>query len=87
MTWAKVTPLVRGRIVEMCACEGDEVARGYELARLYDPEARAMDILGELGMAKHAHQRPDPLSSGKYRPSTAGCSGRRRVAPGPSPAG
>jgi len=34
VTWAKVTPLVRGRIVEMCACEGDEVAHGYELARL-----------------------------------------------------
>ena len=41
VTWAKVAPLVRGRIVELCACEGDEVARDHVLARLDDTEARA----------------------------------------------
>lgn len=41
VTWAKVAPLVRGRIVELCACEGEEVARDHVLARLDDTEARA----------------------------------------------
>lgn len=39
--WAKVEPLVTGRIVEICACEGRSVAAGEELARLDDAEARA----------------------------------------------
>lgn len=39
--WAKVTPLVRGRIVELCACEGASVEKGAVLARLDDKEARA----------------------------------------------
>lgn len=41
VNWAKVTPLVRGRIATMCSCEGDRVAAGDELARLDDREARA----------------------------------------------
>lgn len=40
-TWAKVAPLVRGRIVELCACEGEDVERDHILARLDDTEARA----------------------------------------------
>ena len=32
-TWAKVTPLVRERIVELCGCEGREVDKGDVLAR------------------------------------------------------
>lgn len=39
--WAKVVPLVRGRIVELCGCEGERVSRGDVLARLDDAEARA----------------------------------------------
>jgi RND family efflux transporter MFP subunit len=45
-TWAKVAPLVRERIVELCDCEGEEVARGDVLARLDDREAQA--VLEEL---------------------------------------
>ncbi|PAQ01265.1 efflux RND transporter periplasmic adaptor subunit [Mesorhizobium sp. M6A.T.Ce.TU.002.03.1.1] len=45
-TWAKVTPVVRERIVEQCNCEGSRVAQGDVLAKLDDSEARA--VLGEL---------------------------------------
>lgn len=41
VNWAKVTPLVRGRIVEQCGCEGAWVNRGDVLARLNDDEQRA----------------------------------------------
>jgi membrane fusion protein, multidrug efflux system len=44
--WAKVTPLVRERIVELCNCEGKPVERGAILARLDDREAQA--VLAEL---------------------------------------
>jgi membrane fusion protein, multidrug efflux system len=45
-TWAKVTALVRKRIVEMCDCEGKVVQKGSVLARLDDVEERA--VLSEL---------------------------------------
>ncbi|KAA5597207.1 efflux RND transporter periplasmic adaptor subunit [Blastochloris sulfoviridis] len=38
--WAKVGPIVRGRIIERCRCEGSEVKAGQVLARLDDREAR-----------------------------------------------
>lgn len=41
VNWAKVTPLVRGRIVEQCSCEGEWVRHGAVLARLNDDEQRA----------------------------------------------
>ena len=41
VTWAKVAPLVRGRLVEVCRCEGQAVDRGFVLARLDDAEPRA----------------------------------------------
>lgn len=41
LTWAKVTPNVQAQIVDLCACEGQHVARDAELARLDDAEARA----------------------------------------------
>jgi membrane fusion protein (multidrug efflux system) len=44
--WAKVTPLVRERIVEQCNCEGSHVAKGDTLARLDATEAQA--VLAEL---------------------------------------
>jgi membrane fusion protein, multidrug efflux system len=44
--WAKVAPLVRERIVELCNCEGEPVERGAVLARLDDREAQA--ALAEL---------------------------------------
>ncbi len=40
-TWSRSTPLVRGRIVERCRCEGKAVKAGDLLARLDDKEALA----------------------------------------------
>ncbi|MBI5318065.1 MAG: efflux RND transporter periplasmic adaptor subunit [Bradyrhizobium sp.] len=40
-TWSRLTPLVRGRLVERCRCEGKEVKTGERLARLDDREAQA----------------------------------------------
>jgi RND family efflux transporter MFP subunit len=39
--WAKVTSLIRDRIVEICDCEGREVKKGDVLVRLDDREVRA----------------------------------------------
>lgn len=39
--WAKVTPLERGRIVELCKCEGKTVKKGAFLARLDTGELEA----------------------------------------------
>src|SRR5262245_47048767 len=44
--WAKVASLLRQRIVDLCYCEGKQVAKGDVLARLDDKEARAQ--LSEL---------------------------------------
>ncbi|PSM17063.1 efflux RND transporter periplasmic adaptor subunit [Nitratireductor sp. StC3] len=49
--WAKVTALVRERIVWVCNCEGERVAEGDELVRLDDTEAAA--VLAELKV-RHA---------------------------------
>ena len=39
--WAKVTSLIRDRIVDICHCEGETVAKGDVLARLDDREVQA----------------------------------------------
>src|SRR5450759_4979642 len=39
--WSRSTPLVRGRIIERCRCEGKIVKAGDILARLDDKEALA----------------------------------------------
>jgi len=44
--WAKVTSLIRDRIVEICDCEGKPVKKGDVLARLDDSEVQAQ--LAEL---------------------------------------
>jgi multidrug efflux pump subunit AcrA (membrane-fusion protein) len=41
LRWAKVTTLVKGRIIERCRCEGRFVNTGFVLARLDDAEAQA----------------------------------------------
>jgi RND family efflux transporter MFP subunit len=41
VSWAKITPLVKGRIVDLCICEGKAVKKGAVLARLDDREERA----------------------------------------------
>lgn len=45
-TWAKVAPLLRERIVELCNCEGEAVERGAVLARLdsRQPEATLAEL-------------------------------------------
>lgn len=40
-TWSRSSPLVRGRIIERCRCEGKTVHKGDLLARLDDKEAIA----------------------------------------------
>jgi RND family efflux transporter MFP subunit len=44
--WAKVAPLLRERIVELCNCEGEAVERGAVLARLdsRQPEATLAEL-------------------------------------------
>ena len=40
--WAKVTSLIRDRIVDICYCEGKAVTKGDVLVRLEDREAQAL---------------------------------------------
>jgi membrane fusion protein, multidrug efflux system len=57
--WAKITPILRERIVETCECEGEHVEQGAVLARLDDTEAQAQ--LAELQvrhkLAEEEYQR------------------------------
>ncbi len=52
-TWAKVTPLLRERIVELCNCEGEAVERGAVLARLDSRQPEA--TLAELRARQKLH--------------------------------
>jgi membrane fusion protein (multidrug efflux system) len=63
-TWAKVTPVVRERIVEQCNCEGSKVAKGDLLARLDDSEARAAlaELEARLGLAQEEFRRQSVLA-------------------------
>jgi len=54
-TWSRSTPLVRGRIVERCRCEGRPVKAGDLLARLDDKEALA--TLNDLRALEEFQQR------------------------------
>ena len=54
-TWSRSTPLVRGRIVERCRCEGKAVKAGDILARLDDKEALA--TLNDLRALEEFQQR------------------------------
>jgi RND family efflux transporter MFP subunit len=57
-TWSRSTPLVRGRIVERCRCEGKAVKAGDILARLDDKEAQA--TLNDLrALEEFQHQEFD----------------------------
>jgi membrane fusion protein, multidrug efflux system len=57
--WAKVTPLVRERIVEQCNCEGSNVAKGDVLARLDATEAQAAlaELEARLSLAQEELRR------------------------------
>jgi len=61
--WAKVVPVVRGRIVELCDCEGQPVARGDVLGRLDDSELRAQmrEIEARLAFATRTQERIQEL--------------------------
>mgnify|MGYP000034589244 CR=1 FL=1 len=54
-TWSRSTPLVRGRIIERCRCEGKTVKRGDLLARLDDKESLA--TLNDLRALENFQQR------------------------------
>ncbi|WP_291848004.1 efflux RND transporter periplasmic adaptor subunit [Bradyrhizobium sp.] len=54
-TWSRSTPLVRGRIIERCRCEGKAVKRGDILARLDDKEALA--TLNDLNAQEEFQRR------------------------------
>ena len=64
LTWAKVAPVVRERIVEQCDCEGSRVAKGDVLARLDDSEVRALlsEIEARLALAQEVFRRLSVLA-------------------------
>ena len=53
--WAKVVPLQRRRIVELCRCEGQQVTKGQVLGRQDDTEERA--VLREMEIRHQQLQR------------------------------
>ncbi len=59
-SWAKVTPLLRERIVERCDCEGRRVEKGEILARLDSVQAEAtlaeLKARHKLAAAEHERQ-------------------------------
>jgi RND family efflux transporter MFP subunit len=59
LRWAKVTSLVRDRILEVCYCEGKTVAKGDVLARLEDKEQRAQleELKAREAFAKREMER------------------------------
>ena len=61
--WAKVTPMIKGRIVERCRCEGKEVKKGDVLARLDDKEAQATlnELKAREGFARAEVERQTQL--------------------------
>ncbi|MBM6580573.1 efflux RND transporter periplasmic adaptor subunit [Microvirga sp. BT689] len=57
--WAKVTPLLRERIIELCNCEGEAVERGAVLARLdsRQPEATLAELRARQKFAAADYDR------------------------------
>src|SRR5437868_11641604 len=53
--WAKVVPLQRRRLVELCSCEGQNVKAGQVLGRQDDAEERS--ALHELEVSNQQAQR------------------------------
>jgi RND family efflux transporter MFP subunit len=60
--WAKVSPMTRKRVVDMCFCEGREVKKGEVLARLDDGEEKAG--LAELEATRERRKRDVERISG-----------------------
>ena len=63
LRWAKVTSLVRDRILDVCYCEGRTVAKGDVLARLEDKEQRAQleELKAREAFAKREMERVTKL--------------------------
>jgi RND family efflux transporter MFP subunit len=61
--WAKVTSLIRDRIVEICDCEGKAVVKGEVLARLDDRQLRAQlqELRAREDFAKREMERATEL--------------------------
>jgi len=61
--WAEVTTLQRGRIVETCRCEGQDVPEGTLLFRLDDSELRARltELEARLAFAEQEFIRAEGL--------------------------
>lgn len=59
VSWAKVTPLIRERIVELCDCENRKVKRGDVLARLDSAQAEASlaELKAREKLAEAEHER------------------------------
>ena len=72
--WAKVTSLMRNRIIEMCYCEGKTVAKGDVLMRLDDREPRA-----QLEELKAREKLPSGRWSGSLTCSAGGRPPLRRA--------
>ena len=53
--WAKVVPLQRRRLVDLCSCEGQQVRAGQALGRMDDAEERS--ALNELQISHQQAQR------------------------------
>lgn len=58
-SWAKVTPLIRERILELCNCEGTRVEHGQILARLDSAQAEATlaELKARHKLASTEHER------------------------------
>jgi RND family efflux transporter MFP subunit len=63
--WAKVASMIRSRILEICDCEGKEVAKGDMLARLDDKDVRAQlqELRAREDFAKRELSRQTELIS------------------------
>jgi RND family efflux transporter MFP subunit len=61
--WAKVTSLIRERLVDICACEGEQVAKGAVLARLDDrvPRAQLQELRAREDFARREQSRQTDL--------------------------
>lgn len=61
--WARVTPLVKGRLAWRCHCEGERVKAGALLARIDDKEAQAAlsELRAQENFAKQEFERQTQL--------------------------
>lgn len=71
--WAKVVPMQRKRLTELCDCEGQFVTKGQVLARQDDAEERAMltELEARRGFYEKEHQRLSGLLERNATSATA----------------